>query len=117
MRANQKKTEEYRWGYAVAGSVAVGCAALIQFAFDDLHPNTLQNFPAAISGPYSAVGKLALTVPLAVLGAGLVARDLVANLVPRPAVARRARTERERPVEQPVEQLPSTDSMPSEELQ
>jgi hypothetical protein len=109
MRARPKKTEEYRWGYAVAGIVALAFASLIQFALAELPHDVLKYVP---------IGKLALTVPLAAWGVALIARDLVANFG-RPTVRiSRARSERAQPAPRPqeAEPMPDSDVVPSEEL-
>jgi hypothetical protein len=68
-----------KWGYAFAGACALGFAALIQVAFDGLDEDALANLPAIITIPYGIAGKLGITVPLAMLGAGLILRDVVIN--------------------------------------
>lgn len=103
MHAKRNQTQEDRWGYAVAGTAAIGFAALIQFAFDDLPPAALVYLP---------VGKLALTVPLAALGGVLIARDLFANLGRRPAAVVQTQTEPATLDEQPQD----VNFAPDEEL-
>ena len=110
MGSRTKKTEEYRWGYAVAGIVALSFASLIQFAFAELPHNILKYVP---------IGKLVLSVPLAAWGAALIARDLVANLG-RPTVrVVRSRREPALPAPQPREAdpMPDSDVVPSGELE
>jgi hypothetical protein len=109
MRARPKTTEEYRWGYAVAGVVALAFASLIQFAFAELPHNVLKYVP---------IGKLALTVPLAAWGIALIARDLVANLGRSIVRVSRARSEPPQPAPQPqeAEPMPDSDAVPSEKL-
>ena len=85
MRSKPKQTDESPWGYAFAGLAAIGFAAVIQFALDELPAAALNYFP---------IGKLALTVPLAALGVVLVLRDLFTNLLRRPAVAAQAPREK-----------------------
>jgi hypothetical protein len=69
-----------KWGYAFAGLIALGFAALIQVAFHGLDEETLANMPAAVTVPYGFAGKLGITIPLALLGLGLIVRDGLANL-------------------------------------
>ena len=68
-----------KWGYAFAGACALGFAALIQVAFDGLDEDALANLPAIITIPYGIAGKLGITVPLAMLGVGLILRDVMVN--------------------------------------
>jgi hypothetical protein len=68
-----------KWGYAFAGACAVGFAALIQVAFDGLDEEALANLPAIVTVPYGLAGKLGITMPLALLGVGLILRDVMVN--------------------------------------
>ena len=68
-----------KWGYAFAGACAIGFAALIQVAFGGLDEEALANLPAIVTVPYGIAGKLGITVPLALLGAGLILRDVLVN--------------------------------------
>jgi hypothetical protein len=70
---------ESKWGYAIAGCIALAFAAVIQFAFGGLDEEMLANLPAVVTVPYGIAGKLGLTVPLAILGLGLILRDTMAN--------------------------------------
>src|SRR5262245_31932748 len=78
------ETGESKWGYAVAGAIALGFAAVIQFAFGGLDEDSLARLPGFIKVAYGVGGKLGITVPLALLGLGLIIRDLAAT---RPAAA------------------------------
>jgi hypothetical protein len=69
-----------KWGYATAGAIALGFAAVIQFAFGGLDDEALASLPAFIVVPYEFAGKLGLTVPLAALGLILILRDVIPNL-------------------------------------
>jgi hypothetical protein len=69
-----------KWGYATAGAIALGFAAVIQFAFGGLDDEALANMPAVIVVPYEFAGKLGLTVPLAALGLFLILRDAISNV-------------------------------------
>ena len=79
LRRPSPTTEETKWGYAIAGGIALGFAAIIQFAFGDLEGESLANLPAFVRIPYTVAGKLGLTVPLALLGLGLIIRDVLAS--------------------------------------
>jgi hypothetical protein len=79
LRRQSATVEETKWGYAIAGGIALGFAAIIQFAFGDLEGESLANLPAFVRIPYTVAGKLGLTVPLAILGLGLVIRDVLAS--------------------------------------
>lgn len=68
-----------KWGYAFAGACALGFAALIQVAFDGLDEEALANLPDIVTVPYGIAGKLGITVPLALLGIGLILRDALVN--------------------------------------
>lgn len=68
-----------KWGYAFAGACAIGFAALIQVAFGGLDEEALANLPAVVTVPYGIAGKLGITVPLALLGVGLILRDVLVN--------------------------------------
>ncbi len=68
-----------KWGYSIAGAFAIGFAALIQIAFDGLDEETLAGLPAIVTVPYGIAGKLGITVPLALLGGGLILRDVLVN--------------------------------------
>jgi hypothetical protein len=70
---------ESKWGYAFAGGLALAFATVIQFAFGGLDDEMLENLPAIVTIPYGIAGKLGITVPLALLGLGLIARDVLAN--------------------------------------
>ena len=59
-------------GFAAVGATAVAVAVVVQFAVAG--PDA-----AALPG-FLAVGKLALTIPLVVLGLGLIARDAIKNM-------------------------------------
>ena len=72
-------TGSMKWGYAFAGACAVGFAALIQVGFDGLDEEAQANLPAIVTVPYGLAGKLGITVPLALLGVGLILRDVVVN--------------------------------------
>jgi hypothetical protein len=75
----ETKAVNSKWGFATAGAIALGFAAVIQFAFGGLGDEALANLPAFIVVPYEFAGKLGLTVPLAALGLILILRDVVAN--------------------------------------
>jgi hypothetical protein len=60
--------KEMKWGYAIAGVLAIGIAAVVQFVFGDLDQETQENLPALFAIPYAMGGKLGLTIPLAVIG-------------------------------------------------
>jgi hypothetical protein len=77
--AERAAANESKWGYAVAGGIALAFAAVIQFAFGGLDAEMLENLPAVVTVPYGVAGKLGLTVPLAVLGLGLILRDVLVN--------------------------------------
>lgn len=82
MRSNTLETSDpgaMKWGYAFAGACALGFAALIQAAFGGLEEESLANLPAIVTVPYGIAGKLGITVPLALLGVGLILRDLLVN--------------------------------------
>lgn len=83
---------EMKWGYAFAGVLAVGFAAVIQFVFGDLNQEGIDNLPAILAVAYSAAGKIGLTIPLAVIGAALVVFDVWRSLKRR----RKARAARRR---------------------
>jgi hypothetical protein len=68
-----------KWGYAFAGACALGFAALIQVAFGGLDEESLGRLPAIVTVPYGLAGKLGITVPLALLGVGLILRDVLVN--------------------------------------
>jgi hypothetical protein len=72
-------TGAMKWGYAFAGACALGFAALIQVAFGGLDEEALANLPAIVTVPYGIAGKLGITVPLALLGVGLILRDVLVN--------------------------------------
>jgi hypothetical protein len=59
---------ELKWGYAFAGALALGFAALIEFAFGDLTPEGVEALPSFLAVAYELAGKHGLTVPLAILG-------------------------------------------------
>jgi hypothetical protein len=71
--------ENSKWGYATAGAIALAFAAVIQFAFGDLSTDTQARLPAFVRIPYAVAGKLGLTVPMALVGLGLIGRDVLAN--------------------------------------
>jgi hypothetical protein len=68
-----------KWGYAIAGAFAIGFAALIQVAFEGLDEETLANLPAIVAIPYGVAGEMGITIPLAVLGLGLILRDVLSH--------------------------------------
>lgn len=94
-RDNTAEAGESKWGYAVAGAIALGFAAVIQFAFGGLNEESLARLPAFIKVAYGVGGKLGITVPLAVLGLVLIGRDLLAKkqskVVDAPSPARPAK--------------------------
>jgi hypothetical protein len=114
MRSNTRETPDagaMKWGYAFAGACALGFAALIQVAFDGLDEEALARLPAIVTVPYGMAGKLGITVPLALLGVGLILRDLLVNrraVAARPEAAvpgratRNARARQAEPVTAPV---------------
>jgi hypothetical protein len=77
-----------KWGFAIAGAIAIGFAALIQLAFDGLDAETLATLPAMVAILYGIAGKLGVTIPLAVLGFGLILRDVLGNRNTGTGVAR-----------------------------
>jgi hypothetical protein len=81
--------QEMRWGYAFAGAMALGFAAIVQFVFGELTPEGIEALPAFLAGLYIAAGKLGLTVPLAGLGALLILFDVArgGGGSPKPAAA------------------------------
>ncbi len=89
------ETGESKWGYAVAGAIALGFATVIQFAFGGLNEDSLARLPAFVKVAYGVGGKLGITVPLALFGLVLIGRDLVAKkqskVVDAPSPARPAK--------------------------
>jgi hypothetical protein len=79
-----QEDKEIKWGYAFAGAIALGFATVIQFAFGSLDDDSLARLPGFIKLAYGIGGKLGITVPLALLGLGLIIRDLASH---RPAAA------------------------------
>jgi hypothetical protein len=77
--SNSAGSASMKWGYAFAGACVLGFALLIQLAFQGLDEETLAGLPAIVSIPYGLAGKLGVTVPLALLGIGLIGRDLLVN--------------------------------------
>ena len=75
----QRGNAEIKWGYAFAGALALGFAGVIQFAFGGLSDEMLENMPAVVVVPYQMAGKLGITVALALLGLGLILRDVWVN--------------------------------------
>lgn len=71
--------QEIKWGYAFAGAIALGFAAVIQFVFAGLDEDSLARLPGFVKLAYGIGGKLGITVPLALLGLGLIIRDLTAS--------------------------------------
>jgi hypothetical protein len=71
--------KEMKWGYAFAGVLAIGIAVVVQFAFGELDQEGQENLPAILAVPYALGGKLGLTIPLAVIGLGLVLRDILVH--------------------------------------
>lgn len=69
--------KEIKWGYAFAGLLAIGIAAVVQFAFGELDSEGQANLPAILAAPYALAGKLGLTVPLVVIGLCLILRDVL----------------------------------------
>ena len=59
----EKDETESKWGYAVAGAIALGFAALIQFAFDP-PPDALEGLHPIVSVPYEVAGKLAQQISI-----------------------------------------------------
>jgi hypothetical protein len=86
--------DNVKWGYAIAGAIALGFAAVIQVAFGGLDEETLAKLPAVVAVPYGIAGKLGITVPLALLGIGLILRDAFVNLNVNPQRCRTPRRER-----------------------
>jgi len=78
-RPQESNEASMKWGYAFAGACAIGFAALIQVAFGGLDEEALANLPALVTVPYGIAGKLGITVPLAMLGVGLILRDVLVN--------------------------------------
>src|SRR5262245_13220033 len=72
-------TDNMKWGYAIAGAIALGFALFIQVAFVGLDEEGVANLPAIAAVPYSLAGKLGITIPLLLLGVGLILRDVLAN--------------------------------------
>lgn len=72
-------TDNMKWGYAIAGAIAVGFALFIQVGFDGLDEEGVANLPAIAAVPYALAGKLGITFPLALLGMGLILRDVLTN--------------------------------------
>ena len=112
--------KEVKWGYAFAGVLAIGIAAVVQFAFGDLDQETQDNLPAIFAIPYAVGGKLGLTVPLCVIGLCLILRDALfqgggkkqAATSPRPS-KRAARQEEEElemgePISEEAETVPNS---------
>lgn len=75
--------DNMKWGYAIAGAFALGFALLIQVAFDGLDEEGAANLPAIAAVPYSIAGKPGITVPLALIGLGLILRDALVNRAAR----------------------------------
>lgn len=62
--------------YVLAGAIALGFAALIQFASGGLGEEMLADLPEIVTVPHGVAGKLALTIPLARLGLVLIVRGV-----------------------------------------
>ena len=72
-------TDNMKWGFAIAGAIALGFALLIQVAFDGLDEEGVANLPAIAAIPYSLAGKFGITIPLGLLGVGLILGHVLAN--------------------------------------
>jgi len=89
-----------KWGYAIAGGIAIAFAIVIQFAFGELDGDAVESLPPLIQFPYALAGKLGLTIPLVGFGMGLIIFDLNKHqskrapiATTRPATTRRGRAE------------------------
>jgi len=71
---------EMKWGYAFAGALALGFAAVVQFVFGELTAEGAEALPAVLAVAYAAAGKLGLTVPLTILGVGLILFDVAKHV-------------------------------------
>ena len=70
------KREKSEGGYACAGVLALSLAALLHFGFNNLNPEQVDELPPFLGAVYKAVGIGGVSVPLGVLGLGLIAREV-----------------------------------------
>jgi hypothetical protein len=80
-----------KWGYLIAGAIALNAAAVVQFALGDLSEGARAKLPGVVFKLHAAGGKVPLTVPIALLGAGLIVYALLPNRqpeLPAPPVGR-----------------------------
>ena len=79
------KREKSEGGYACAGVLALSLAALLHFGFNNLNPEQVDELPPFLGAVYKAVGIGGVSVPLGVLGLGLIAREVFFTPRRRPA--------------------------------
>ena len=80
-----------KWGYLIAGAIVLNAAAVVQFALGDLSEGARAKLPGVVFKLHAAGGKVPLTVPVALLGAGLIVFALLPNRqpeLPAPPVGR-----------------------------
>jgi hypothetical protein len=68
------------WVFATLGAMAVLGAVVVQFVVPGLDAEMLATMPGFVQAAYAATGKIALTIPLMVLGLGLISRDAIRNM-------------------------------------